>query len=481
MRSAASNDELSRRDLLGRGAAAAASAATSPLLAGSGDSADRPNILFISVDDLRPQLNCYGREQMVTPHMDRLADRGVVFERAYCQAPVCGASRCSLLSGCRPDTTGIHGYRGKISEAMPDVLTMPQHFRNHGYRTVSLGKVYHSADDDPEGWSREPWMPKNFFPGYVSERAKHIRANNDVRGPAFEAPEVPDEAYPDGRTARRAVREMERLAGDRFFLGVGFVRPHLPFNAPRRYWDLYGAGDIRMPDYMKKPKGAPNRAMHNSGELRQYYGIPSRGELSDKLARKLINGYYASVSFLDAQVGKLLAALEKLNLAENTIVILWGDHGWNLREHGLWCKHSCFETSLWSPLLLAGPRVPGGKKTAELAEFVDVYPTLADLCGLPVPEHVEGVSLRPLLENDVSVSKRAAFSEFKDARSVKTDRYRYTRWLDGNGRRQAHMLYDHKTNQAETVNLANNEEYSDTVKRLSRLLDKRGEVEMQVG
>ncbi|MEF8787733.1 MAG: sulfatase-like hydrolase/transferase, partial [Planctomycetota bacterium] len=192
-----SRDTLSRRDVLGRGAAAAASAAASPLLAGSGDSADRPNVLFISVDDLRPQLNCYGREQMVTPNLDRLADRGVVFERAYCQAPICGASRCSLLSGCRPDTTGIHKYYGRISEAMPDVLTLPQHFRNYGYTTASLGKVYHHVDDDPEGWSKKPWAPDSYLK-YMSERGKRLNARPNQRGPAYESPDVPDDAYLDG-------------------------------------------------------------------------------------------------------------------------------------------------------------------------------------------------------------------------------------------------------------------------------------------
>ena len=315
----------------------------------------------------------------------------------------------------------------------------------------------------------------------MSERGKRLNAKPNQRGPAYESPEVPDDAYPDGVTARRAVRQMERLAGDPFFLAVGLVRPHLPFNAPQRYWDLYGPDDIRMPDYMKKPKGAPDVAMHDSGELRSYHGIPPEGPVSDELARNLIHGYYASVSFMDAQVGLLLDALERLGLAENTVVIVWGDHGWNLREHGLWCKHSCFETSLLSAMLMAGPGVPRGKKTPKLTEFVDIYPSLADLCGLPVPDHVEGISFRPLLQDLDRPWKRAAFSEFQNATSVKTDHYRYTRWLDDDGQRTAHMLYDHREDPAETVDLSGDEDHVHVVKRLSRLLDNRWKSGMPPG
>ena len=469
----AADTSLTRRDVLGRGAAAAASAAASPLLAASEGSGDHPNVLFISVDDLRPQLNCYGREQMVTPHLDRLAGRGLVFDRAYCQAPVCAASRCSLLSGCRPDTTGIHSYHGRISEAMPQVLTMPQHFRNHGYATASLGKVYHHLDDDPEGWTKKPWKPSNYFPGYVTERAKRLNEEGDRRGPAYEAAEVPDEAYADGRTARRAVKELERLAGERFFLGVGFVRPHLPFNAPQRYWDLYGPEDIVMPDYTRKPEGAPDAAMHNWGELRQYHGIPRQGDMSDDLARTLIHGYYSAVSYMDAQVGLLLDALQRLGLAQNTVVIVWGDHGWNLREHGLWCKHSCFETSLRSAMLMAGPGVPRGRTTRKLTEFTDIYPSLADLCGLPVPDHLQGVSFVPLLQDLERPWRRGAFSEFNNATTVRTHRYRYTRWVNDQGDQYAHMLYDHHEDPRETVNLADRQSHRDVVQKLNTMLNNR--------
>lgn len=464
---------LSRRRFLtrttaGLGGALAASAFPG-ILHGSGG--DRPNVLFIPVDDLRPQINCYGYSQMVTPNLDRLATGGALFERAYCQAPVCGASRCSLLSGCRPQTTGIHSYHGRIDKAMPDVLTMPQHFKNNGYATVSLGKVYHVLGDDRKGWSKDPWKPDDFFPGYVTEEALARNREKEHRGPPFERADVPDDAYGDGKITNRAIREMKRLKDERFFLAAGYVRPHLPFNAPAKYWDLYDRDEIELPEHDGRPENAPRQAMHNWGELRHYYGIPSKGGLSDEKAKKLIHAYYASVSYIDAQVGKLLDALDRLGLAENTIVCLWGDHGWNLREHGLWCKHSCFETSLWSPVLVCGPGVPAGIRTDGLTEFVDIYPSLADLCGLSVPDHIEGSSFAPLLREPDRPWKKGAFSGHRGARSVKTDRYRYTRWVNKKGERYAHMLYDHKKDPKETVSIADRPANKDLVKRLNRLMD----------
>lgn len=471
-----STENLSRRRLLGKaarglGSVLAASTLAGPV-AGETSGAKKPNVLFVAVDDLRPEINCYGRSHMVTPHLDRLAQGGALFERAYCQAPVCAASRCSLLSGCHPQTTGIHTYHGRIDRSMPGVLTLPQHFKNNGYTTVSLGKVYHVRTDDREAWSKEPWRPASSFPGYVTEEARARNREEGHRGPPFERADVPDDAYGDGKVANRAVQELEKLKSGPFFLAVGFVRPHLPFNAPARYWDLYERDEIDLPEHDSRPEGAPRAAMHNWGELRHYFGIPPQGRLSDEKARKLIHAYYACVSYLDAQVGRLLDALDRRGLTDDTIVILWGDHGWNLREHGLWCKHCCFETSLHSPLLVRGPGVPAGLRTDGLTEFVDVYPSLAELCGLPIPGHLEGSSFVPLLEKPERRWKRGALSEFKNARSVRTDRYRYTRWTDKKGRRYAHMLYDHRNDPEETVNIADRPENRDVVERLNRLLDE---------
>jgi len=444
------------------------------------------NVLFIAVDDLRPQLRCYGYEQMVTPNLDRLAESGTLFMRAYCQQAVCAPSRASLLSGCRPDTTRIYDLQTPLRDKLPSVVTLPQLFREHGYHTVSLGKVYHHGyKDDPLAWSETPWEPPNAFPGYALEENLEImerywearrQGRRIKRGPSVECADLPDEAYPDGKLAEEAVQRLRALKDKKFFLAVGFYKPHLAFACPKRYWDLYPPESIKLPDNMYKPKGAPDIAMHNWGELRQYAGIPDRGELSEEQAKELIRGYYACVSFLDAQVGKLLDELERLGLWEETVIILWGDNGWNLGEHGLWCKHSNFETSVWCPLTVRAPgqKAPGGK-TKALVEFVDIYPSLCDICGLPKPDHLEGLSFAPLLDDPDLPWKKAAFSQYPRGKvmgyTMRTDRYRYTEWIDGeSGEVVARELYDHEADPGENVNVAELPENRELVERLSRML-----------
>jgi arylsulfatase A-like enzyme len=449
---------------------------------------DKLNVLFIAVDDLRPELGCYGHPMAKSPSIDALAEKGFLFERAYVQQAVCAPSRASLLTGTRPDTTGIYHLRTPVRKAMPNVLTLPQHFRNHGYETVSLGKIYHHwRDDNKKGWSTPAWHPRGPWTGrgYRSEAAvaavKKRDATNPRKkgiGPATDDADVPDNGYRDGVVADEAVEHLRRLKGQGkpFFLAVGFYKPHLPFNAPKRYWDLYDRTKIELPDYRKNPQGAPGFALTNWGELRQYTDIPRKGDLDDAKSRQLIHGYYACVSYMDAQVGRVLDELERLGLADNTAIILWGDHGWKLGEYGDWCKHTNFEYDTHAPLLFHQPgQKNAGGRTDALVEFVDMYPSLCEACGLPVPEHLEGTSFLPLLETPDRPWKKAAFSQYPRGRmmgyTLRTDRWRYTEWLDRKSKKcRARELYDHQNDPGETRNLAAKPEHKDTVQRLSPLI-----------
>jgi len=458
--------------------------------------AGRPkrNVLFIAVDDLRPELGCYGHPRILSPNIDKLAARGLVFERAYCQQAVCAPSRASLLSGCRPDTTHIYDLRTPLRKAMPNVLSLPQHFKNNGYETVSLGKIYHHWNDDNGiGWTIPAWHPKGPWKGrgYRAEASIRAMRERDKKhpdrkgiGPAFEAADVPDNGYPDGATADKAIEELRRLKGKPFFLAVGFLKPHLPFNAPKKYWDLYRREDIKLPANRHWPKDMPAIAGMNWGELRQYVGISAKGNLPDAQARELIHGYYACVSYTDAQVGRVLDELERLGLADDTIIVLWGDHGWKLGEYSAWCKHTNFELDTHAPLILSVPgQKNAGKKTPALVEFVDIYPTLCEAAGLPLPSHLEGTSMMPLLDAPQRPWKSAAFSQYPRGRvmgyTMRTDRWRYTEWQD----RRTHAvvareLYDHQAEPStplgpgpgENVNLAGRPEHKATVRELSAKL-----------
>ncbi|MGD8240268.1 MAG: sulfatase, partial [Armatimonadota bacterium] len=373
---------LSRRDFL-TGTAALASIPLFDAVAGgpAAGGQSKPNVLFFPIDDLRPQLGCYGHEAIESPSIDRLAAEGIRFERAYCQQAVCAPSRISLLSGCRLDTVGIYDLNTPLHSKHPEIVTMPQHFRKHGYHTVSLGKVYHHKNDDPDGWSARPWGPSGDWAGgwrayrdpesvrisnareaearrkweEARKGGRNVRRPKAPGGPAFEGPDVADNAYPDGLVAERAVEELRRLKGKPFFLAAGFVKPHLPFNAPKQYWDLYDPGDIRLPENTDDPLDAPELALTNWGELRAYAGIPKQGPVDDETARQLIHGYYACVSYVDAQVGRVMDELERLGLRDSTVIILWGDHGWKLGEYSAWCKHTNFELDTRGPMILSVP------------------------------------------------------------------------------------------------------------------------------
>ena len=331
----------------------------------------KKNVLFIAIDDLRPQIGCYGHKQMISPNIDRLGSEGVIFNHAYCQVPVCGASRASLLTSIRPTRDRFVDFKTWKQKDAPNAASIPMHFKNNGYYTISNGKVYHHHKDDKDSWSEEPWRAENkgLWRDYQLEENQAIADKSHRKaGPPFESADVPDNAYQDGKSADKSIADLQRLKkmDKPFFLAVGFRKPHLPFNAPKKYWDLYKREEIDLADNPFRPKGAPDAALHNWGELRQYYGIPRKGSLSEDMPRTLIHGYYACVSYADAQVGRVLAELDRLGLRDDTIVVLWGDHGWQLGEHGLWCKHCNFETSLHSPLIVRAPGIEGGKKTNAL-------------------------------------------------------------------------------------------------------------------
>lgn len=445
--------------------------------------AQHPNVLFIAVDDLRPELGCYGDPKVKSPNLDRLAAGGLRFERAYCQQAVCSPSRTSLLTGRRPDTTRVYDLETHFRTTIPDVVTLPQHFKAHGYTTRGISKIFHGGLDDPPSWS-QPWeraegreyqRPENLRLLAESKSAPARKAaskNQRRRGPPAEAGEAPDSAYPDGNAADKAIRALQELKAGPFFLAVGFLKPHLPFCAPKRYWDLYERDSFPLPTNPFLPRNAPKFAPTTWGELRSYHGVPQTGPLSDEQARELIHAYHACVSFTDAQIGRVLDELDRLGLADNTIVILWGDHGWKLGEHGLWSKHTNFELDTRAPLLL---RVPGarakGAATKALVEFVDIYPSLCELAGLPLPEGLEGTSFASLAEDPDRPWKRAAFSQYPRGPvmgySMRTDRYRYTEWTSRSGEVLERELYDHETDPSENENVAAASDRAVTVRDLA--------------
>lgn len=407
----------------------------------------KKNVLFIAVDDLRPELGCYGHPIVKSPNIDALARGGVVFERTYCQQAVCGPTRASLLTGCRPDTTRVYDLSTHIRRTMPNVVTLQQHFKNNGYVSVGMGKLFHNGLEDQASYSR----PHRYAGGrqYATdanvERQKRAKASGKRWGgaEATECADVPDDTYSDGVLAAMAIESLRELApkvgaanGPRqpFFLGVGFAKPHLPFCAPKKYWDLYDRSRIPLP-YPDKPKNAPGIAFTNWGELRNYSDIPSVGPCDEAKTRELIHGYYACVSFLDANVGRLLAELDRLDLRKDTIIVLWGDHGWKLGEYSMWCKHTNFELDTHVPMIIADPDTPKDKRVPALTEFVDIYPTLCELCGLSLPESLEGASLVAVMRDPKRPWKKAAFSQYPRegnimGYSMRTERYRYTEWQD---------------------------------------------------
>lgn len=466
---------------------------------------NRPNILFIAVDDLRLELGCYGVKEIKSPNLDRLASSGVAFTHAYCQQAVCNPSRASLMTGLRPDSTKVWDLVTDLRKTIPDVVTLPQHFRQHGYRAVAYGKIYHNTFPDAPSWD-EPTHNAQDVIGYsepnqrrlaqfreqMKAHGKKAAAIERMRGPATEVQEQPDEKNFDGKQTSDALAKMRELAGGKspFFLAVGYIRPHLPFITPKKYWDLYDRAGIPLATNPFLPHGAPavafgDRSFGGFYELRGYMDYsdapsPFERTLTEAQQRELKHGYYASVSFIDAQVGRLLDELDRLGLSQNTIVVLWGDHGWKLGEHGGWCKQTNYEIDTRAPLMIRAPGAKAnGTPSHALVEFVDIYPTLCELAALPVPATLEGQSLVPLLTGAAAKVKDAAFSQFPRTHqgrdymgcAIRTERYRYIEWREKlSGKIAERELYDHENDPQENENVSHVAANAETVERLSKQL-----------
>lgn len=492
---------------IGTGAAAADSASDA-----GAKNQKQPNVLFIGVDDLRPELGCYGANYIQSPNIDRLAEDGVLFERAYCQWAVCMPSRASMLSGLRPDT--FQGKANAFRKIVPDVITMPQHFKSHGYFTQSIGKIYHGswktayvggAYQDPESWSVERWCasPQYYFspegmatarevfatasPGYLFlGTAKRDPANSDqwkeffVRGAATEAPDVPDNVPADGKIADAAIERLRELAtreeSPPFFLAVGFQKPHLPFVAPKKYWDLYDPDKIPPVSVPSLPKGAPNFALKaGPAELNQYLE-KTKGLVSPERTKHLRHGYAACVSYVDAQIGRMLAEVDSLGFRENTLVVLWSDHGYKLGDFSSWAKHTNFELDTRVPLIFNGPGVPKGGRSEALVELVDLHPTLSELAGLPVHVGAEGESSVANVRDPEATGQKAAYSQYPKGGTmgytVRTATHRYTEWSDPKDRETvvARELYEYGDDGIERENIADQAEVADLQMALRNLL-----------
>jgi len=492
--------------------------------------ATKPNILFIAVDDLKPLLGCYGNTLVKSPNIDRLAKLATVFNKNYCQQAICGPTRASLMTGTRPDVTKIWNLTTQMRDVNPNLVTLPQYLITQGYTTSGIGKIYHpsSAIDgvDPVSWSI-PYLKskESDFPADLGEPAngqyqlletkarmtpeiikqrklenKDLASNDEnpksIKGPSTECMDAPDTAYEDGVIALLAKDQIIALSkSDKpFFMAVGFHRPHLPFVAPKKYWDLYKREEMPIAPFQEHSKNGPLIAYHQSGELRNYIDIPEFATLpADSLRiglkiekqRELIHGYYAAVSYMDAQVGILLNTLESLGTLDNTIIVLWGDHGWHLGDHDLWHKHTNFEEATRAPLIIAGPEIKAGK-TSSLTEFVDVFPTICDLAGVSIPKNLDGKSLKPLMMNNKTKGKEYSISQYPrklkklemikngytDAKmmgySLRTDQYRYTIWMNNFTSKQAFNesqvyaseMYDYVKDPLEKVNVVNDKNYT---------------------
>ena len=498
---------------------------------------EKPNVLFIAIDDLKPILGCYGDSMVKTPNIDRLAAMGTVFLSNYCQQAVCGPTRASLMTGKRPDYTKVWDLKTPMRNINPDILSLPQYFASQGYSTQGIGKVYDSRDVDKENdkpsWSvpyyktdlkyydpkfGEPangryQMPETkkvllqYFQEGIDQGMKKSEANEYALKklkPTTECIDAPDNAYNDGANALQARDILIDLnkKSEPFFFAVGFAKPHLPFISPKKYWDLYQRDQMPIAPFQEKTKNAVDVAYHNAGELRAYTDIEPLTSFSDtkkfgvslpiEKQKELIHGYYAAISYTDAQIGILLKTLDSLGLTKNTIIVLWGDHGWHLGDHNLWCKHTNFEQATHAPLIISSPKLKSNKTNAQ-TEFVDIFPTLCELSGLKIPEKLDGVSLVPLMKNPKSSVKEYSVSQYpRSGNDPETDRlgyaapkvmgysirnaqYRYTVWMKNDFRSTepfdkklilGEELYDYKVDPLEKENVIGEKNYSTTAEEL---------------
>ena len=502
----------------------------------------KPNILFIAIDDLKPILGCYGNTLIKTPNIDRLAKMGTVFMSNYCQQAVCGPTRASIMTGKRPDYTKVWDLKTKMRDINPAILSLPQHLITQGYSTQGIGKIYDSRCVDKQmdspSWSvpyynyfkteeqyysKETGMPvlgayqlpatKELALKYTKEAQDKGLSNKELDDyvskllkPSVECVDVPDNAYNDGANALRALEILEKLktATKPFFFAVGFSKPHLPFVAPKKYWDLYKREDMPLAAFQEKSKNNVDVAYHNSGEMRGYSDIPPLVSFTDQKdfgltlpidkQQELIHGYYAAVSYTDAQVGKLLDKLDALGLTKNTIIVLWGDHGWHLGDHNIWCKHTNFEQATRTPMIISAPGIAASTTNAS-TEFVDIFPTLCDLAGVKIPEVLDGKSLKPIMNKSARSVKDYSISQYPRSGtkseterqgyasskvmgySLRDKRYRYTIWMTNDFRSTQVFnsdlivgteLYDYDKDPNETINVVDEKKYKSVAKDLKR-------------
>ena len=453
---------FTRRDFLSTSLKAGTAAAfTTGLLPNlRAETAGRYNVLFIMADDLRPLLGCYGHSEMHTPNIDALAGRGTLFNRAYCQFPVCNPSRSSILTGLRPDAIGVHDNNAYFRNNLPDAVTLPQHFKIHGYHTLAIGKIMHgfTALFDQFSWSAPIWRQ---WSGPIDRKTI----------PLWQALDVADDDLWDGQIANKTIEVLAQLRSTPFFLCVGFHKPHLPYNVPRRYYDLYTSQTFSTSADATTPKDVPQIAQTSWNEVEVYQDIPDEGSLSETKALELIRGYAASTSYMDAQVGHVLQQLDALDLSQNTVIVFVSDQGFHLGEHGIWRKNTLFEGALRSPMIISVPGQQPGRTDA-LVELVDIYPTLCEACELPTPSQLEGLSLTPIIAQPERPWKTAAFSQLKrgviDGVSIRTGQYRYTEW--GTDGRHGLELYDYHADPNETVNIVDLSENAELAGHLSEQL-----------
>ncbi|HSH93278.1 MAG TPA: sulfatase-like hydrolase/transferase [Roseimicrobium sp.] len=467
----------------------------------------RPNILFICVDDLKPALGTYGDKIAKSPNIDRLASHGMRFDRAYCNQAVCSPSRNALLTSLRPQTLGIYDLGTNFRKSRPDAITLPQVFKQNGYRTEAMGKIFHVGHgnhEDDASWSVPHWKANTVSYALPESKAKAGLTREEARfankpaeglprGSAYEAADVSDSTYPDGAIADEAIRRLRAMKdkpGEPFFMAVGFLKPHLPFVAPKKYWDLYDRSKMPLATFRNPPDGAPAYAPQFGGELRQYSDIPDVGPLNDDLQRTLIHGYYAAMSYMDAQLGRLIAALDETGLSKKTIIILWGDHGWHLGDHGMWCKHTNYEEATRIPFVMVVPgTTKAGSSTKAFIETVDIYPTLCELAGLRAPEGIDGRSFAATLRDAGSPHRDSVIHVYPRGtkekgpligRAIRTERYRLVEWKKAGGPADTAdlELYDYVADPLETKNVA--AESPEVVTTLRAILAKHPEAKPQV-
>lgn len=456
--------------------------ATMPAMAQKNEAkTQKPNILFIAVDDLKPLIAAYGDKNAKTPAMDRLANEGYAFQNCYVQQAISGATRASCLTGMRPDKTRVWDLVTDFRQVNPNAVSMPEYFIKNGYETAAVGKIYHMGSTGP-GHDAPSWS----IPYVNVKVATYVNSTPEKgkKGPATECADVPDNTYQDGLAAEAGIQLMHQLKakGKPFFLAVGFIKPHLPFVAPKKYWDLYKRDQFQIAPFQKKAAGSPDMAYHVSGELKQYTDIPQFDSYSEEelqhlpvdKQKELIHGYYAATSYMDAQLQKVLNELDRLGLAENTIVILWGDHGWHLGDHGLWNKHTDFENATHACMLIRGPKgmLKNVKPTTQ-CEFVDIFPTLCELSGIPTPKYLDGISLVPAMKNPGVELREYSMSQYPRGKSmgysIRTKRFRYTAWIGdyysadkpfSDAKIEAVEMYDYEKDPLETKSVTGDKAYA---------------------